>query len=61
MTLSATLPSLPWNVLSGLERDYIAEGAGKDEMPSLDQWANPLRVLRATGIDYRELPALLRL
>lgn len=61
MTTSATLPSLLCNVLSGLERVYIEKGAGTLGMPSLDQWANLLRVLGNTAIDQRELPALLRL
>ena len=61
MTTSATLPSLLCNVLSGLEQVYIEKGAGRVGMPSLDQWANLLRVLGNTAIDQRELPALLRL
>jgi hypothetical protein len=56
---SDTLPSLLWAALDGLERAYVDEGAGR--MPSLEQWANLLRVLDDRGVRYRELPALLRL
>jgi hypothetical protein len=61
MTISPTLPCLLWDVINRLELDYIAEGAGRDGMPSVDQWANLLRVLGSTGTDRHELPALLRL
>jgi hypothetical protein len=29
---------LLWIVLAGLERAYVEEGAGRDRMPSLDDW-----------------------
>ncbi|MGH9405071.1 MAG: hypothetical protein ACRD3D_04445 [Terriglobia bacterium] len=61
MTASAGLPSLLWGALSGLERAYIAEGAGEGRMPSLNYWANLLRALDEAGIDRRELPAMVRL
>jgi hypothetical protein len=52
---------LLWNVLAELERAYIDHGAGRPGMPSLDQWANLLRVLDHTGVESRTLPASLRL
>jgi hypothetical protein len=58
---STTLPSLLRASLSGLEHDYVTEGAGRDGLPSLDGWANLLRVLDAGGVRRRELPTLLRL
>jgi hypothetical protein len=58
---SATLPSLLWTALGGLELAYIREGAGGDRMPSLDQWANLLRALNVAGTDRRELPTIVRL
>jgi hypothetical protein len=61
MGASATLPLLLWTVLRGLEQAYVAEGAGSGHMPSLDQWANLLRALDESGIDRRDLPAILRL
>jgi hypothetical protein len=61
MAAPATLPSLLWTAQCGLERAYIAEGAGSGHMPSLDHWANLQRALDEAGIDRRELPAILRL
>src|SRR5579863_1609272 len=58
---SDTLPSLLWIALDGLERASVDEGAGCDRMPSLEQWANLLRILDHRGVHYRELRALLRL
>ncbi|HLH03846.1 MAG TPA: hypothetical protein VKX25_13830 [Bryobacteraceae bacterium] len=48
-------------MLDGLERAYIAEGAGHAGMPSLDEWANLLRVIEERGVERRDLPRLLRL
>ena len=56
----ATLPTLLWAVLGALERAYIDEGAGVGPMPSLDQWANLIRVIGSAGTDLRELPAMVR-
>jgi hypothetical protein len=61
MTASATLPSLLWSVLGELERAFIDLGAGGVRMPSLDLWANLLRAIDETGVDCRELPAIVRL
>ncbi len=61
MSASATLPWLLWAVLGGLVRAYVEEGADGIHMPSLDLWANFLRVLDREGVDCKELPALLRL
>jgi DNA-binding MarR family transcriptional regulator len=61
MPSSATLPVLLWSVLKDLEREYASEGATGIEMPSLDLWANLLRVLGESVIDARELPELVRL
>jgi len=55
------LPSLLWNVLEALEGAYATEGAGRGQMPSLDLWANLLRVLDEAGVDAARLPAMLRL
>jgi len=56
-----TLPRLLWNAIRELERAYVAAGAGERGMPTLDDWANLLRVVDAKGTDVRELPRLLRL
>ena len=57
----AILPTLLWAVLGALERAYIDEGAGVGPMPSLDQWANLIRVIGSAGTNLRELPAMVRL
>ena len=61
MTISLPLPSALHAVLRGLELSYIEEGAGSPAVPSLDLWANMLRVLDPAKIDIRELPVGLRL
>lgn len=61
MIAAATLPSLLWTALKGLEQAYIDEGAGAGEMLSLDLWANLLRALHGAGADLRDLPRVLRL
>jgi hypothetical protein len=61
MTVSSPLPFLLHAVLRELERAYTEEGAGRPMVPSLELWANLLRVLDAAGIDHRELSAILRL
>ncbi len=61
MSAHPPLPSLLSKVLIGLEQAYSANGAGRSGMPSLDLWANLLRVLNAQGTVLRELPPLLRL
>jgi hypothetical protein len=58
---STTLPSLLRVALDWLEREYVTEGAGRDGIPSVDGWANLLRVLDLGGVDRRELPTLTRL
>ncbi len=61
MTAQPALPSLLWNVLSGLEQAYTVQGAGHRGLPSLDLWANLLRAINAQGTDLREIPTLVRL
>jgi hypothetical protein len=61
VTPPRTLPSLLRISFSRLERAYAVHGAGRAEMPSLDEWANLLRVLDLGGVDRRELPRLTRL
>ena len=61
MTDSSPLPSALHTVLRGLERTYLEEDVGIPAVPSLDLWANLLRVIDTAGIDRRELPLLLRL
>src|SRR5579875_2566268 len=58
---STTLPSLLRATLSSLERGYVTEGAGRDGIPSIDGWANLLRVLDLDGVARREMPMLTRL
>lgn len=60
MNPSPTLPSLPGRVLKNLERACAREGAGVNT-PTLDLWANLLRVPGEKGTDARELPAMLSL
>jgi len=47
--------------MGGLEQACAEQGAGRPPVPSLDMWANLLRVLTPAGIDRRELPAAVRL
>ena len=54
-------PHIAWAVLGALERAYIDEGAGVGSMPSLDQWANLIRVIGSAGTNLRKLPAKVRL
>ncbi len=61
MTVSPPLPLALHSVLRGLEHTYVQEGAAKPDVPSIDLWANLLRAVNSTGIDRRELPAVLRL
>jgi hypothetical protein len=61
MAAPRTLPSLLRLSLSRLESVYVVQGAGRAGMPSVDLWANLLRVLDRGGADRRELPALTRL
>ena len=61
MTGSSTLASTLRAVMSGLEHAYGEEGAGRPPFPSLDMWANLLRVVPPAGIDRREFPAMVRL
>lgn len=56
-----TLPELLWSVLNDVARACQAEGAVGPRMPSLDLWANLLRVLGHEAVDLRQLPAALRL
>ena len=58
---STSLPSLLWKALGNLERHYNVCGAGSATMPSLDMWANLLRVLSMEGANCQELAPLLRL
>lgn len=44
-----------------LEQAYTVQGADRSGMPSLDLWANLLRVMNAQGTAHREIPALVRL
>lgn len=61
MIEGSALPTLLWTVLKVLEWAYAEEGLLGGKMPSLDLWANLLRVLNETGTDLRELPQILRL
>ena len=53
------LPSLLRIALADLEMAYAIEGVS--HVPSLDLWANLLRVLDEAGVDSAALPAMLRL
>lgn len=59
MPKSAPLPSLLWAVLTRLEQEYVRRGADSPGMPSLDLWANLLRVLDVTGTDPKALSLIL--
>lgn len=59
-TTPASLPSLLWSALNGLERAFAACGAAT-QMPSLDLWANLLRTLTHDGTATRDLPRMLSL
>lgn len=59
MSDPATLPSLLWTVLGGLEHAYTRQAAGFPGMPSLDLWANLLRVMDEVGTDEKVLPSIL--
>ncbi|HUZ59356.1 MAG TPA: hypothetical protein VMU83_11290 [Hanamia sp.] len=61
MSASETLPSLLATVLGRLEQIFIDEGGGGKEMPSLDLWANLLRVLDDVGTDSHALPMMVSL
>ncbi len=61
MSATITLPGLLWMVLNALERFYIEQGAGTALTPSLDLWANLLRVVDRAGVSSSELPTALRL
>jgi hypothetical protein len=54
----ALLPDLLWTVLSGLESVYIRCGAGEGSIPTLDLWANLLRVVGETGTCLQDLPSI---
>lgn len=60
MARSATLPALLAGVLRTLERSYIEKLGGRSA-PSLDLWANFLRVVDHTGVECSQLPATVRL
>lgn len=55
-----TLPKLLGINLGALERAY-AKQPHAGHVPSLDLWANLLRVLNDSGTDYKQLPSSLRL
>lgn len=61
MTAPSSLPSLLLAALTGLERAYVMEGAGRPPLPPIDLWANLLRAVGPEGNDRRNLPTLLRL
>jgi hypothetical protein len=61
VTASRTLPSLLHTSLSWLELVYADQGFGRGGMPSLDEWANLLRVLDLVGIERRDLQRRTRL
>ncbi|MGH9617062.1 MAG: hypothetical protein ACRD28_10005 [Acidobacteriaceae bacterium] len=61
MTGPSTLPSLLWEALRTLDEEHSRQGAGTLYIPSLELWSNLLRAINQTGIDRRELPAILRL
>jgi hypothetical protein len=48
-------------MLDGLDQAHRDHGAGVGTIPSLEHWANLLRVIDQDGAERRELPRLLRL
>lgn len=59
--MDLSLPSLLWHALGDLERAHTLCGAGRGSLPSLERWANALRVLDEGGTARQTLPTSLRL
>jgi DNA-binding MarR family transcriptional regulator len=57
----STLPTRLGAVLRRIEGFYVEAGGDGIHLPSLDLWANLLRVIDEQGVDSRALPELLRL